>query len=263
MNIFLREIKGNLKSLVFWSIGMALLIALGIGKFSGMDSAGQSINEVVASMPKSIQALLGFEGFDISTAMGFYGMLFLYIILSASLHAAILGAGIISKEERDRTFEFLYVKPVSRTRIITEKFIAAICNILILNIVSLLVSIGILSKVAKEDIANDIFKLMVGMFIVQLLFTSIGMAISVSIKNSKSATGVASVIVLITYLLSAVADLNENLSFVKLLTPFKYFGAKAVMDNGISIIYSAISIIVIAIALCIAWVFHNRKDLTV
>ncbi len=263
MKIFIREIKGNIKSLVFWSIGMALLIALGVGKFSGIDSAGQSINELVASMPKSIQALFGFKGFDISTAIGFYGVLFLYIILSASLHAAVLGAGIISKEERDRTFEFLYVRPVSRTRIIAEKFLAAICNIFILNLIALLVSIGVLAKVSMENIANDILLLMLGMFITQLLFFSIGMAISVVAKNSKSATGIASMVVIITYLLSVISDLNEKLAFVRFFTPFKYFGAKTVMDIGISLNYSIISAAVILAALCVAWVFHNRRDLTV
>ncbi len=263
MKIFLHELKGNIKSLVFWSIGMAFLIALGVGKFSGIDSAGQSINELVASMPKSIQALFGFEGFDISTAIGFYGVLFVYILLSASLHATVLGAGIISKEERDRTFEFLYVRPVSRTRIITEKFLAAICNIFILNIVAILVSIGVLEKVSKENITKDILLLMFGMFIMQLLFISIGMVVSVIVKNSKSATGIASVVVIITYLLSVISDLNEKLAFVRFFTPFKYFGAKTVMDIGISLTYSIISVAVIFVALCAAWVFHNRRDLTV
>lgn len=263
MIIFFREIKGNIKSLIFWSIGMALLIALGIGKFSGMDTSGQSINELVASMPKSIQALFGFAGFDISTAIGFYGVLFLYILLSASLHAAVLGAGIISKEERDRTFEFLYVRPVSRTRIIAEKFFAAICNIFILNIVALLVSIGVLAKVSKENIINDILLLMLGMFIMQLIFISIGMAVSVIVKNSKSATGIASMVVIITYLLSVILDLNEKLAFLKFFTPFNYFGAKTVMDIGISLTYTIISAVVVLAALYAAWVFHNRRDLTV
>ncbi len=263
MIIFLREIKANIKSLIFWSIGMALLIALGIGKISGMESSGQSINELVASMPKSIQALFGFAGFDISTAIGFYRVLFLYILLSASLHAAVLGAGIISKEERDRTFEFLYVRPVSRTRIITEKFLAVISNILILNIVALLVSIGVLAKVSKDNITNDILLLMFGMLIIQLLFISIGMAVSVIVKNSKSATGIASMVVIITYLLSVVTDLNEKLAFVRFFTPFKYFGAKTVMDIGISLPYTVIAAVVILTALCAALVFHNRRDLTV
>ena len=63
--------------------------------------------------------LLGFSDLDLSKVSGYYGMLFIYLLLMATIHAAMLGATIIAKEERDKTSEFLFVKPVSRSKVIT------------------------------------------------------------------------------------------------------------------------------------------------
>ena len=54
----------------------------------------------------------------------------------ATIHAAMLGATIIAKEERDKTAEFLFVKPVSRSKIISFKLLVALVNIVILTIVA-------------------------------------------------------------------------------------------------------------------------------
>ena len=98
MNLFLREMKSNRKSLIMWCIGMLFMVAAGMGKYSGYESSGQSVNEILAGIPDSLKAVIGFGDFDMSKAMGFYGMLFSYLIIMAAIHATIIGATIISKE---------------------------------------------------------------------------------------------------------------------------------------------------------------------
>ncbi|CAM5207458.1 ABC transporter OS=Lysinibacillus sphaericus OX=1421 GN=LYSIN_01899 PE=4 SV=1 [Lysinibacillus sphaericus] len=116
MNIFLKELKSHRKSLIFWSIGVFLMVASGMTKYEAYSSSGQSINKLMADMPKSLRAVLGFNDLDLTKASGYYGMLFLYLVLMATIHAVMLGATIIAKEERDKTSEFLFVKPVSRSK---------------------------------------------------------------------------------------------------------------------------------------------------
>src|SRR3954465_709234 len=126
MNIFLKEMKYYRKSLVFWRMGVFLMGASGMMKYESLSSSGQPMNEMLAGMPKSLLAVLGIGEFDLSTATGYYGLLFIYLLLMATIHAAMLGATIIAKEERDKTTEFLFVKPVSRTKVITAKLLAAL-----------------------------------------------------------------------------------------------------------------------------------------
>jgi ABC-2 type transport system permease protein len=265
MNIFLKEMKSHRKSLIFWSIGVFLMVASGMVKYESLSSSGQPMNEMLAGMPKSMLALLGIGDFDISTPTGYYGLLFIYLLLMATIHAAMLGATIIAKEERDKTSEFLFVKPVSRNRIITAKLLAAFLNVLILNLITFVSSVGLVGKYSNgEVVTKDIAITMAGMFILQLLFMVIGSSLAAGKIKSKSAASLATGVLLLTYVISVAIDLNENIEGLKYLTPFKYFEAKNVMfGGGFELIFVLLSGVLIAALTLATFVFYKKRDLNV
>lgn len=141
MNIYIRELKAHRKSLVIWSVSMALMVAGGMGEYSaGMGAGAEGFNDLVDTLPQSLQKIFGVGVFDLSNILDYFGVLFIYLALIAAVHAAMLGAGIISKEEREKTAEFLMVKPVSRTKIITSKMFASVTIVLVFNIVTAVTS---------------------------------------------------------------------------------------------------------------------------
>lgn len=265
MNVFIREMKANRKSLIIWCISMLLLIASSMGKYVGLSASGQSINDLMAQMPKSLQAIIGTGTFDLSKASGYYGLLFLYLVLMATIHATMLGANIISKEERDKTAEFLFVKPISRNKIITSKLLAALVNILIFNIVTLVSSIVMVEKYSKgEAISAEIVILMIGLFILQLIFLFIGTGIAAVSKNPKTATSLSTGILLITFMLSVAIDMNSRIENLKYLTPFKYYEAKNLMhQRGFDAVYAILSAVIIAVLFSTTYVFYKKRDLKV
>lgn len=265
MNIFLKEMKSHRKSLVFWNIGVFLMVASGMVKYESLASSGQPMNEMLAGMPKSMLAVMGIGDFDISTPTGYYGLLFIYLLLMATIHAAMLGATIIAKEERDKTTEFLFVKPVSRTSIITAKLTAAFCNIVILNIVTFVSSLILVGKYTKgEVVTGDIAITMAGMFLLQLLFMVVGSSLAAVKRKSKAAASLATGILLLTYVISVAIDLNENIEGLKYLTPFKYFEAKNVMfGGGFEMVYVILSLVMIGAFLAITYLFYQKRDLNV
>lgn len=263
MNVFLWEMKANRKSLIIWSIGMLLMIASSMGKYAGLSASGQSVNDLLAQMPKSLQAIMGTGTFDLSTATGYYGILFIYLAIMTTIHAAMLGSNIISKEERDKTAEFLLVKPTSRNKIITSKLLAALINIIILNLVTTFFSIYMVQKYSKgEAVTGAIATLMLGMFILQLIFLFIGTAIAAISKNPKSASSLATGILLSTFILSVVLDMNSRLENLKYLTPFKYFDAKNLMYSGFDTVYILLSALIIAALFTSTYSSYKKRDLT-
>ncbi len=265
MNIFIVEMKAHRKGLIIWAFGILLMIAGGMGKYAVFSSDSQSINDLMSQMPKSMQAIMGMGTFDLSKASGFYGVLFLYLVLMATVHATMLGADIISKEERDKTAEFLLVKPISRNKVVTLKILAAILNILIFNIITLAFSIIIVGKYSNgEAVSGDILILMVGMFISQLMFMFIGTAIAAICKKPKSATSISTAVLLITFIVSIAVDMNSKLESLKYLTPFKYFDAKNLMyGGGFQWSFVILSIIIILAMVCITYVFYGKRDLNI
>ncbi|MFF2877023.1 ABC transporter permease subunit [Gottfriedia sp. NPDC057991] len=262
MNIFLREMKTYRKSIIFWCIGIVFLVGSGMAKYKATASNGQ-ITDLFNQMPKSLQAIMGSGALDLSKASGYFGILVLYLYLMATIHAAMLGANIIAKEERDKTAEFLFVKPISRIKIITSKLMSALVNILIFNGITWISSVLIVGKYSKgENVNGDLAVVMVGMFILQLLFLVIGSAIAAVCKNSKKAASYATGILLITFILSIAIDLNDRIEGLKYFTPFKYFEAKDIMyGGGFDGIYTTISIGLIVILTMVTYVSFKKRDL--
>lgn len=265
MNIFWREIKAHRKGPVGWSIAMIFLVASGMAKFSALGTGGQSANDVFKAFPKPFLAIMGIQGFDLTTVLGYFGVLFLYIQLTATIHASMIGAEIISKEERDRTSEFLFPKPVTRVRVVSEKMLAGIVNIIILNVVTMVSSILMVAVYAKNYSNNNmIIILAVGLFVMQLLFFAIGAALAGLFKNPKLPAVVATSILLATYIVWVVIDLNSKLDFLKYITPFKYFDTSAIINSGhLDLTYVIVSLLLIVILVTSTYLTFNKRDLKV
>lgn len=263
MNIFLREIKFYAKGLLFWCIGLIVLISSGMAKFSAYSDMGQSMNDIIANFPQSIQAMFGLVGFDLNSATGYIGVMFMYTALMATIHATLLGANIISKEENDRTHEFLFTKPVSRSKAITQKIAAGLTIMIVLNIVSFLSSLFFVGYFTKDNsTAGYNFNLTLGLFIMQLIFFFISTMIAAINKKPKTSASIATSVLLFTFLITYVINLDNKFDFLKYLTPFKYFDAKdALLNNGFSLVFIIISTVIIIASITMTYVYYKKRDL--
>ncbi len=266
MNIFLRELKANYKSLLIWSGAQYFLILVGMVKYSGYATSGADIEQLFASMPDGLKTMFGIGTVDLSRVDGFYTVFFLYFLLLAAIHACMLGVVLIAKEERDHSADFLYAKPVTRTHVITAKLMAGLFNILVFNLVTLVGSIIHVEQynTTGESMTGKIAFLMLAMFIFQVTFLAVGVALGACLRTAKRATGAATAIILGTFFLSVGIDLNEKIGFLAFASPFKYFIAADLMFGGS---YSWWALVLCALwitgGLALAYRRFGRRDLTV
>lgn len=256
--------KAHRWGLLFWSLGMVALVSSGMAKFAAYEQAGQSVEQIMGALPKGVQVIFGLSGFDLTKASGFYGILFLYIAVMVAVHAVLLGSGLVSKEERDRTSEFLYAKPISRTTALTRKFSAGVANMVALNLVTLVSSIYFVDFYGDgENINDQILALMLGALLLQLVFFSLGALVAGTAKKPKRAPGRATTVMLLAFVLYYTVNLNENLDFLRFFTPFKWFDAAVVMNEGLDPVFVALSVAVVLLAGFGAYRFYAVRDLNV
>ncbi|HUC96753.1 MAG TPA: ABC transporter permease subunit [Candidatus Saccharimonadales bacterium] len=265
MNIFLRELRAHYKGLIGWSLGMILLVAVGMAKYAALSGNGQTASQLFNALPKPFLAVMGIQGLDVNTVIGYFGVLYLYIVLMATIHAAMIGAEIISKEERDRTSEFLYPKPVARASVVTQKLLAALVNVLILNIITLVSSIFIVAAFA-HNYSNTpmVIVLTTGLLFMQLLFFALGAALAGLFKNPKLPSATTTTILLATYIIWVVIDLNSRLNLLKYITPFKYFDASIIIKDGhLDPFYMILSTVIFVVLIITTYISFNKRDLKV
>jgi ABC-2 type transport system permease protein len=262
MNIFIRELKANLKSLLIWSGIIALLIMMAVTKFSAFAGDPEMLS-MLDSMPPALLDALSMRAFNLTTLSGFYGIMFIYFGLMGAIAAAMWGSDIISKEERDKTVEFSLVLPVSRSRVVTAKALAALVNSILFVLITWGMSLVAVRSYNPDQTFFDFLALeMQAMFLIELIFLAIGLLLGCAMKHYKRAGSTAIAIILGTYFMSILAVMDERLDFLKYFTPFKYFDAGELFRTGqMDGTYLLLSAAIIVLSVAVAYWVYNKRDL--
>lgn len=262
MNIFFREVKANMRSLLIWGVIVAIFTALGFSKFTAYEGNPELLS-VLDDLPPALLTAFNFEAFNLTTITGFYGVMFSYFALILSIAAAMWGSDIISKEERDKTVEFALTLPVTRSKVITAKTLAAMVNCVGLLLITWAAVLASASQFQTNSEFYDFVNLsMLPFLILEMTFLAVGIFLGSAMKQYKRASGIAVALLLGTFLLSIIADLNANLEFLKYFSPFKYFNPGTLLhDARIEPVYLVISAGIIVACMIGSYLTYARRDL--
>lgn len=224
MNIFRQELKMHLRSVITWSVAVAALIFVYVSLFSSFAQDAALLNEMMARFPKQLLTAFGLSGVDLSTILGYFGFVFLFVQICLAIQAANYGFSLVSVEEREWTADFLLAKPVGRTQILTSKLLAALSGLTIANIVVWISSFGFLN-LFKGDRAYEtqpLVLLLLSIVVFQLFFLSVGLVISLLVKRIRNVTPYSMALGFGMYVLSVFGDMLGESTLEK-ITPFKHF----------------------------------------
>jgi ABC-2 type transport system permease protein len=262
MNIFKRELKANIRSLLIWSGVTITFIFLGITEFSSYEG-NPEILEIVESMPTAFVEAFQMNAFNLTTITGFYAVMYTYLSLIVTISAAMWGSDIISKEERDKTVEFTLTLPITRQKLITSKILAAVVNSIGLLTVMWVASLILVARFQPDSAFYEFLALsMVSLFIIQMVFLSVGIFLGCSMKQYKRAGAVAVSVLLGTYFLSVISGLNENLEFLRYFSPFAYFNPATLLNESrIELSFVILSLGIIVVLIIGGYYTYSKRDL--
>jgi len=262
MNIFFREFRANFKSLMIWIFIQVLFCVVGFSKFTAYYKNPDML-VVLKALPQALLDAFNMKSFNLTTLVGFYGIMISYYALILAIAAAMWGSGIISKEERDKTVEFSLTLPVTRARLVTSKIAVVFVNCIIL----LLVTWGITVFNAKNYEPDAVFYTylkisMLAYFMIQMIFMALGVFLGCAMKQHKRSGSMAVSILLGTYVLSVIAGLDKKVDFLKYFSPFKYFDPLLLLkESRIETIYIVLSVAIVAVAIVAAYMTYAKRDL--
>jgi ABC-2 type transport system permease protein len=261
MNIIKRELKSNLKSFLIWFIPLSIVMYVATIEFETY-AGNQAILDAMASFEGLFQAL-GASVSDITTPEGFITIVSLYIYLPLSIYSGLLGSNIISKEEKDKTAEYLFTLPIKRHQVIRSKWIVSVFYSLLFNV--LLISVVCISYLRfdrSDQYFSFLFNLSIGVFFTQIIFLGLGMVLSSALKEYKKSGGITVAVLISTYMLSMLITMVDGkLDFIKFLIPFTYFPANDMLAGDFNIFYIIISITVFIATTAATFIFYKKRDL--
>ncbi|MBN2605159.1 MAG: ABC transporter permease subunit [Bacilli bacterium] len=261
MNIIKRELRSNLKSFIIWSVSISLLVFVYTTEF-GIFADSPDILDAMAQF-EDIFRYLNIYVIDMTTPEGFTSMVSLYFYLGLGIYSALLGSSIISKEERDKTAEYLFTLPIKRNQVIVSKMFTAIFYSLMLNLIAMSLVILLMLPYDPSRLFFTFMRLLIpGVFFFQLIFLSIGMLLSSMLKQYKKSGSITIGLLIGSYLLSTIIGLIPELDFLKYIIPYEYFEAAVLLENGaFNIVYLIITISLIILSLSGTFIFYKKRDL--
>lgn len=232
MNMFLFELRASRKSILKWSLALCLIVIFYMAIYPSFAQSEVETRKLLSTYPQGLLTALGLDLDKFFSVVGFYSFLILYVLVCAAIQATNLGIGIISKEYRNKTSDFILTKPVSRFAVLTSKLLAVLAALIITNIIYLLVvtSFCYIMSDNKLDIAMFLM-ISLTVFFLQLIFASIGVLLALIFRKLKSVISVSLTTVFSFFILSMVQGAIKE-DFLKYITPFKYFDVSYIMKNN-------------------------------
>jgi len=263
MNIFRHEFKMHVRSIITWSVALAVLILVYVSLFPSFAQDAELMNEMMANFPEQLLTAFGLNGVNLATVLGYFSFVFLFVQICLAIQAANYGFSLVSIEEREWTADFLLAKPVGRSQILTSKLLAALSGLTITNIVVWISSLGFVNlfKGDKTYETNPLLLLLLSIVVFQLFFLSVGLVISLVVKRIRSVTPYAMALGFGMYVLSVFGDMLGE-SVLEKITPFKHFEPNYIIQHGAyDLPLVLLSVSVIVIALVGSYVLYTRRDI--
>lgn len=248
--IFKNTISTRKTSTFVWALSMGLFGFL----FTAMhQNFAGNITQFADTFPEGLSAFIG----DIALAAepaGFLGVelygLFLPMVLAVV--GLGFGASAIGREEEAGTLEVLLASPISRSRIIMQKFAAIKTSLFIIAAATwVAIAIGSVLFVFNVDLFH-VALASLSAFLLGLIYATAALCAQSITGKRGIGIGFGAGLLAITYFADIVSKLIESLSFLKYVSPFYYFDVSNVLFGKGSlsnfIILATISIVFYLIA---------------
>ena len=262
MNMFLHELKQYRRVTITWIVSLVTGAGLYMALYPSIVPSLDAMKKILANYPKALLSALGVGPNVFLSFAGFYSIILAYMMLATSIQAMNLGTGIVTKEERSHTAEFLLAKPVNRTQVLTSKLLAALTILLTTNAFFMGAMWAGVSVLAKTTMDGKIFILMtLTLFIVQLFFLGLGFLVSVTAPKIRSVLSISLSTVFVFYIIGVFESLI-GAKAVRYLTPFKFFDNQYIITNShYEPGYLVLEAVLLVGAIAAAYYFYLKRDI--
>lgn len=262
-NIFRHELRLLLKSAWQWWLGIVGVHLLYLSVYPSFAGQAALLQETLKQFPKELLQAFGMDRVDMATVEGYYAVIFLITQVLLAIQASSYGVGLLSREESERTADFLMTKPVSRPQVFVAKLLAALAALLLTQAVVWVCAFGgwALFNAGYPYDPNTLALVVSSAMPFQLFFLFVGLALSLIVPRVRSVTPYALGLGLGMYLLGALGELPGEVK-LEWVTPFKYFDAPTlVKQKAYDLRFLALDLTIALAALAFAYWRYLRRDI--
>lgn len=263
MTIAWRMISDRRRSILYWTIGAIVLVAVIAVAYPSIRDAGDEFQTYVDSLPEGLQQAFGLAGASLASPEGYltsqlYSNTFPIVLL-------ILGLGMagwaVAGSESDGTLEVTLANPVSRTRVGLERFIGLA---LIVGFVAVVSNAALALMMPVFDLDEGlpwwaIWSAALQCYCFVLALCSVTFAVGAATGAKSVATAAAAGWAVLGYLIQALSSTAEFMETLQWLSPWYWFLRDNPMTTAPNLLNTALPLALAAALVALGlWAFERR-----
>lgn len=252
------ESRRHARSAAVLSGVLTVFAILYVTIFPDLKSEAEQITEI---FPAFILEMFGIEALDTIEGYVAAEMYSFFWTVLVGAYFAYLGSGMIAVDVHERRMDLTLANPVSRESVLLQKVAALWAPLAILNVpVWLVLFAG--SNAVGEPI-DGVALAMVHLLSVPYLLAcaGLGLVLSVALGHPRQAKGAAVAVVILQWLVDAVARLSPAYEWVAWFTPTRYFAYTAILvHNEYDPVNAAVLLVGFLALVALAVVLFVRRD---
>lgn len=267
MILFKREFKRNFKSLLIWTIALGGTIFLLLSMYPEFAAKQGDMSEFLKSFPEGMLKAFNMDKISYGTMLGYYSVQgFMMVTLVGSIYVSILASNMLSKEENEKTIEFLLSKPITRWKITIQKFLTVVVNILIFNVILALITFAgfQIDKNSLVEFKTFMLLVVIAPVLLHMTFASMAFLASSIVRKSRNTLSLSMGLVLMAYFFNIMAGISDKYQALKYLSPFQYINtADIIIGREIKLVYIVIMLGIMSLCIGGSLFIYQRKDIAV
>lgn len=266
IRLLLQELRFRRNAIIGWAIGLSFVPTLYVSLYPSFEEQLEGMQDIL-DLPIYQAMGMSFGNFEDWVA----STVLTIIPIILSIYAVIDGTGTLAGEEDSGKLELVVTLPIPRWQIVTVKALAhGIALFLILFIVSL-VSTGIflaikdqISQASLTIEAIDVFLGLLSAWPVVFAMGMLSLFLGTFCSTRRIAAILGTIIVLVSYFASNLAQQIESVENLKYFSLFTYYDSTATaFSEGQQLGDVAVLLAIALLSLALAVFFFQRRNITV
>ena len=263
--VALGTLRASRRSIVWWSIGITALVVLMLAVYPSVRD-NPMFNQILEDYPDAIKEFVSFGGaFDYTSGPGYMSaeLFSMMLPLLFIIAAVVAGSKGIAGEEEAGTLDMILAMPISRTRVLLEKFLALALEMVILGLVLFVVAwVGGLAVDMNLN-AGNLAAAAFDVVMLAWLFGALALLLGAAIGRRAIAAGIAAALAVVAYVINGLAPLVHVIDDVRSASPWYHYVASDALGQGLDPLHVAVLLIITAVRVAAAPPLLRRRDIGV
>ncbi|MBU7023924.1 MAG: ABC transporter permease subunit [Theionarchaea archaeon] len=261
MKIAIHDVKNSWKGTLILLLAFIGLVVMVLSIYPGMK---ESIDMWVDNIPEFALTTFGRSGIELSMVGGYLNMEFYQWgwVLTLGIYFAFISSSLISKEIESKTIDMLLSNPVSRARVVLEKFLGLVPAIILMNIVIPIVILGCLKYIDETiDVTSLFYTHLVSVFYLCAV-CAIGMLFSVIFDETRRANVVAIGVIFGMYIMEVLSFISEKYAALGKISIIHYYDpGEILVHHTVEASDVMVLFLITAVILVAAVIYFEKRDI--